>query len=94
VAVRRNRRSIDICLLDLAAMLLEHERSAKTIEYRLTLVHRGVAPPLAPEHQTAEQIIATSLSLVDEARKLVQSATACRALMTKLQGEFNWFLRS
>jgi hypothetical protein len=94
VAVRRNRRPIDICLLDLAAMLLESERAAKTIEYRLALVHRGVLTPLAPEHQTAEQIITTSLSLVDEARKLVQNATACRALLNKLQGEFNWFLRT
>jgi hypothetical protein len=94
VAVRRNRRPIDICLLDLAAMLLESERSAKTIEYRLTLVHRGVAAPLSPDHQTADQIIATSVSVVEEAQKLVQNASACRALLHRLQGEFNWFLRT
>jgi hypothetical protein len=93
VPARRNRRPIDICLLDLSATLLECERRARTIEHRLTLVQRGVAPPLAPEHQIADQIIATSFSLVDEAQKLVQHTNACRALLDKLESELNWLLR-
>ena len=97
---RRNRKQIDICLLDLSATLLECERRARTIEHRLTLAYRGVASPLGPEqaiadqNQIADQIVATSLSLVDEAQKVVQNANAGRALLAKLEGELNWFLRA
>jgi hypothetical protein len=94
VATREQQPALlDVYLVDLEATLQESERSAGSLERRLTVTGSAVAP-IGTLQDSVDRVLYQSRTLVDEARRCLENTRVARQLLRQLQTECQKLRRS